>query len=555
VAGAEEPERSGRGAALVSIVIPCYDHARYLPQAIGSVLAQSYAPVEIVVVDDGSRDDTAGVAARYREARYVRQENQGLAAARNAGMRAARGDFLLFLDADDRLLPHAVEAGMECLLAAPDAAFASGGYRFVAADGSPLQEMPVAELQPDPYAALLRGNRIGMHATVLYRRGPLEAVGGFDPSLRACEDYDVYLRLARRYPVLRHGRVVAEYRQHGSNMSSDTGLMRRSALAVLRRQAEHAREEPRLRAALRAGVRAWKDHYDRQAVLQLYRGGNPFRNWRRTMRGAAALLRSPGWAARGLRSGELALPPRLLALIARVPLRGRLRNVLRWLTPGTPPVGRVDLGDLRRTTPISRCFGYDRGLPIDRFYIERFLERNAGAVAGRVLEIGDDAYTRRFGGDRVTRRDVLHVAEGNPQATFVGDLTTASHLPSDAFDCVILTQTLHLIYDPGAALRTVYRILRPGGVLLATFPGISQIDRGEWGDTWYWGFTPASARRLFQEVFPAPALTVESHGNVLTAVGFLHGLALEELRPEELEPADPHYPLVIAVRAVKGGAP
>ena len=227
-------------------------------------------------------------------------------------------------------------------------------------------------------------------------------------------------------------------------------------------------------------------------------------------------------------------------------LRRRLRAV--------PDVGRVDFGQLRRVTPISTVFGYDRGLPVDRYYIEGFLARNAGVVRGRVLEVGDDTYTRRFGGERVTRSDVLHVAEGNPRATFVGDLTSADHIPSDAFDCVILTQTLHLIYDVRAAIATLHRILRPGGVLLTTFPGISQIDQGEWGGTWFWGFTLQSARRLFGETFPEQALTFETHGNVLAAISFLHGLAVEELSPAELDYNDPHYQLVIAVRAVKPGA-
>jgi SAM-dependent methyltransferase len=238
--------------------------------------------------------------------------------------------------------------------------------------------------------------------------------------------------------------------------------------------------------------------------------------------------------------------------LGRLVSGGRMRaaKASRWLGM-SPPVGRIDFGELRRTAPISGVFGYDRGQPIDRYYIESFLGRHAADVRGRVLEIGDDAYTRHFGGERVTTRDVLHVEEGNPKATFVGDLTAADHIPSDAFDCVILTQTLHLIYEPRRALETIHRMLRPGGVLLCTFPGISQIDRGEWGDTWFWGFTRASARRLFESVFPASSLAIETHGNVLSAIGFLHGIALEELTREELDHHDPHYQVIIAVRAVK----
>jgi SAM-dependent methyltransferase len=209
---------------------------------------------------------------------------------------------------------------------------------------------------------------------------------------------------------------------------------------------------------------------------------------------------------------------------------------------------------LRRVTPVSRDWGFDRGLPVDRYYIEDFLIRHSQDVRGRVLEIEDDSYTRRFGGDRVTVSDVLHVEEGNPRATVVGDLTCADHIPPDTFDCIILTQTLHLIYDTRAALRTLHRILKPGGVLLATFPGITRISHDEWAGSWFWGFTTASSRRLFEEVFPAPDVKVEARGNVLAAISFLHGLAAEEMSEEELNYSDPDYEVLITVRAAKSRA-
>ena len=212
---------------------------------------------------------------------------------------------------------------------------------------------------------------------------------------------------------------------------------------------------------------------------------------------------------------------------------------------------RDSFGNLRRVTPMSRDFGFDRGQPIDRYYIEQFLDRTRMTYNGRVLEIGDDTYTSTFGGNRVSVSDVMHVDDSNPAATIVGDLAHADHIPSDTFDCIILTQTLHLIYDVPAAIRTLHRILKPGGVLLATFPGVSQIARDRWGETWYWGFTTLSARRLFEESFPAGTIHVESRGNVLTALGFLHGLAAEELRQEELDYNDPTYQVLVMLRAEK----
>lgn len=218
----------------------------------------------------------------------------------------------------------------------------------------------------------------------------------------------------------------------------------------------------------------------------------------------------------------------------------------------TPPVGWVQLGSLRRVTPISREFGYDRGLPIDRYYIERFLSANALDIRGHVLEIADNTYTRRFGGDRVIKSDVLHVMEGDPTATIVGDLTCADHIPSDTFDCVILTQTLQFIYDVPAALHTVRRVLKPGGVVLATVPGITPISRYDlerWGC--YWAFTSLSAGRLFEAVFPARRISIDAHGNVLAASAFLYGMAAEELQQSELDARDPDYQVVITVRTVR----
>jgi SAM-dependent methyltransferase len=213
--------------------------------------------------------------------------------------------------------------------------------------------------------------------------------------------------------------------------------------------------------------------------------------------------------------------------------------------------GAVRFGSLRRVTPISTQFGFDRGLPIDRYYIESFLRANQVDIHGRTLEVADNAYTSKFGAGRVLRSDVLHAEPGNPAATIVADLSRGEGLPSEAFDCIILTQTLQMIYDLRTPLRLLWDALKPGGVLLATVPGISQISRFDmdrWGD--YWRFTTLSARRLVEDAGPLD-VTVKAYGNVLAAVAFLHGLAAEELREDELNWPDPDYELLITIRAVK----
>ena len=219
-----------------------------------------------------------------------------------------------------------------------------------------------------------------------------------------------------------------------------------------------------------------------------------------------------------------------------------------------PAIGQVRFGDLDGTEPVSRAFGGDRGTPLDRFYIEAFLERHATDIAGRVLEIGEDRYTRQFGGDRVRRADILDTpASDNPNATLVADLQTGDGVPSAGFDCMILTQTLHMIFDVRSAVASVRRALKPGGIVLATVPGITQIDAADGPDKWFWAMTQTAARRLFAEAFPPGNVTVEPVGNVYAATAFLQGLALEELDRAKLAVTDPLYPLITGVRAVAPG--
>jgi SAM-dependent methyltransferase len=235
-----------------------------------------------------------------------------------------------------------------------------------------------------------------------------------------------------------------------------------------------------------------------------------------------------------------------------------------------PPVGMVRFGSLRRLRPIDSEFGFSRGKPIDRYYLERFLAAYGGKedyvlgdIRGSVLEVGEDKYTRRFGRvwegrpeeappGYVTESHILHGDASNPRATIVGDLASGEGLPTEAFDCVICAQTLPYIYDVHAAIQTLHRILKPGGVALVTVNGIAPICRPEyeiWGD--YWRFTTLSLRRLLEEAFPADAITVESQGNVLATAAFLYGVAAQELKPEELDLHDPNFEVSITARAVR----
>lgn len=214
----------------------------------------------------------------------------------------------------------------------------------------------------------------------------------------------------------------------------------------------------------------------------------------------------------------------------------------------------IVLGKLDRTEPVSPNFGYERGIPIDRYYIDTFLLENTDDIQGRVLEVSDNGYTKRYGGEKVKQSDILHVSEDNPKATIVSDLTQAHNIPSESFDCIILIQTLQFIYDIKSAVRHIHRILKPNGILLVTMSGISQIskyDMDQWGE--YWRFTTASAQRLFEEEFSRENIKVKAYGNVLVATAFLYGMATEDLKSEQLNYNDPSYQMVVTVRAVKLG--
>lgn len=246
--GAADP-----GLEAVSVVIPCFRQAHFLGEAIESVLAQTHPRIEAIVVDDGSPDNVEQVAGRYPGVRCLRQPNGGLAAARNAGLTEAGGEFLLFLDADDRLLPEAVEIGLRELRAAPAAEMAAGTWKLIGEEGEPL---PAAapEVPAEAYPALLESCFISTPAAVLYRRRLFEQIGGFDPAVSASADYDVYLKTAARFPVRLHGELVAEYRRHGANMTRDPELIMGAELAVLERQAPAVQGQPSLQAALEAGI-------------------------------------------------------------------------------------------------------------------------------------------------------------------------------------------------------------------------------------------------------------------------------------------------------------
>ena len=258
----------------------------------------------------------------------------------------------------------------------------------------------------------------------------------------------------------------------------------------------------------------------------------------------------------------MAVPARAAFRRLPPPWRDRARFIARRLPSAIQrligvgdaksPPGTVRWGSLRRTTPFNRSWGYERGTPVDRVYIEEFLAAHAADVRGACLEVLNADYTNRFGGTRVTSTDVLDIDPSNTAATIVADLGEPDSLPAERFDCAILTQTLHLVPDMRAALANTWRALSPGGVLLLTAPALGRHEARKNFHHDRWRVTSTGLQWLLTGL-PDARAEITTYGNVLSCTAFLYGLAAEELRPEELQVFDREFPLVVAARVIKEG--
>ena len=591
-------------APIVSVVMIFFDAERFIEEAIASIRAQTHEDWELILVDDGSTDRSSAIAlaeasrspGRVRYVEHAGHVNRGMSPSRQLGIEHARGGLIAFLDADDTWLPTTLQSQIDILDAEPRASAVYGTPLYWHGwtgdpDDALRDQVPglgfTGDRTFDPpellfLTAPLGAGPVPCPSDLLIRREAIDRVGGFESSFRgAYEDVAFFSKLYLREPVIATSRSWTRYRLHPDSCMTVT--VREGRYQAIRLFFLNWFEQYLSRQDL-VGSEAWTRL---QAVLAPYR--HPLSTPAMHTDDARSLLSaSPNpvpaessattitWSTGSDAVGQVWISQDggQETLFAE---GSSGEQEAAWINPGAvyefrlygdttrstrlasvavsrlvnPGVGGESFGSLRRVLPLSDQFGFDRGQPVDRYYIDRFLDRHRADIRGRVLEIGESTYTKRFGGDRVSRIDVLHVREGNPDATIVADLAGGDQIPSDAFDCVLLIQTLHLIFDVSAAIRTLYRILKPGGVVLATFPGISQKSSDEWAETWYWGLTARSTRRLFSAPFSTGEVEIETFGNVLACTAFLYGLASTELIPEELNYSDERYEMVIAVRARK----
>jgi peptidoglycan/xylan/chitin deacetylase (PgdA/CDA1 family) len=513
------------------------------------VLRQTTGTAEIVVVDDGSTDPlTRQFFASFRRprTRLLRMPHGGLAAARNRGLAEVRTELVSFLDADDVLEPTFLEHMLAALDADSSLAFASSWLRTFGGAES-LWSPETCE-----FPRLLAEDTVCTAA--LMRTETVRDVGGFDGAMPAAgyEDWDLAITLVSR--GLR-GTIVREplmgYRIRPGSMSENCCSPENHATLMRYLVEKHAECYRRhfgevfetIVARLHELEREAPDEARLQARARATEIEHAFRR-----RLAAARPSSPEDPPAG--APPVAWQDLLLDLEnARRALQAEVQRPVAAVPP-TVALNGIDWGSLRRLEPISPVWGFDRGKPIDRYFIEKFLAAHRTDIRGRVLEVKDTAYTDAFG-TGVETADAVDVAPTNPQASLVADLTVERALPENRYDCFILTQTLHVTFDVEHVVANVLRTLRPGGVALVTLPCVSRVDYESGVDGDYWRFTAASARRLFERAFGNENVEVECFGNVLAATAFLMGVATEELRPEELDYRDPYHPLLVCVRATK----
>ena len=495
----------------VATVVRCADMLRHLHATLASIQRQDRPAGEIVIAGDAltppAARDWLSQLCRERGFTFVEAAGDTPGAARNAGIRATTAPYVMCIDAGDCVSPsyHSTAAA-----------------RFEADENVGLVTSPLQWLGPgstERTASPLRVDMVALvedaelvHNASVFRRQAWVDLGGFDETLPALESYEFWLRLLARgqaCSVAEDARLIRPRREH----------------ALYRRAWERDAHAAAFARVLAKHAPLFADHADAVLFSREQEIGELATQYRHAVARRDNALRE------------------IDALKARAE---KLRKALP-----SKEAGAFDLGDFGRTTPAARDWGYERGKPVDRYYIERFLERHSSDIHGAVLEVQEADYTRRYGGDRVTRSDVLDLDAANPRATVVADLRCANNIPSDTYDCIILTQTIHVVDDMPSVVRECLRILKPGGVLLATLPSASRVclEYGHDGD--FWRVTEAGAREVFAKAFAADRVEVEACGNVLVNAAFLYGLGCQELSAADFEAVDPYFPLIVSVRASK----
>lgn len=525
----------------VSVIMIFYNAERFLDEAIGSVVGQTHESWELLLVDDGSTDGSRRIAERYADKHPERicclehpgRVNRGMSAARNRGLREARGEYIAFLDADDVWSPEKLERQVAILDAQPEAAMVVGltewWYSWSGLPGPPHDFVPDPGVEADRLIPppeflvrfLLAEGISPCTCSVLLRREPVDAVGGFEERFRGMyEDQAFFAKICARFPVFASGECLARYRQHAG-----------SGCAVAQWRGEHL--------TARAEFLTWLSSFLRETDIRDRRLLETLARELRPSRGPSPLSHSAGALAR-----------RWLSRLRRI--AGSRRTA--WMT--LPVVRRLRCMQFRRLRPLGE--GRQAGTPIVRHYWARFLEEHRRDLRGRALEIGTTATIRRYGGAAIGRAEAIDLTAHSSEVTVVADLSRADDVPSDSYDCFVNQFTMHVIHDVEAALYHSVRILKPGGVLLVNFPCVEYcfpqgLDMGTGAPLFvHWWFTPIQVENLLRRLaLEGCDYQLRLYGNLFARIAYQLNVPAEELTASELVHSDPGHPLLICARVVK----
>lgn len=533
-------ELSNRPSLKMGVVVTVDHCGSDAAAAVSSVLNQTQAADEVIIVSPREDDSSANLISGLENACLIR-ESADIAAARNIAIEKSTSDCLLFVNSNDVLLPVALETGRRFLESHPDVDVALFDFEWT--DHTRRPAWPSGRKNhngDDPLLHLLAGDLAFSHAGTFYRRRVFDSVGQFRPSVAAASDRDLLLRAAQHLRLAADNTVVAK------SIPPRTGQREVfAATCASLRQVDLAKRPREYSEMRRRGIAAAEESYGGQLWTRIRASAHD----RRLSISLAKDLFDVGSACPRLVGREL-------KQFARNALGKRIYGVATTQQKQVHHIQALARLQLQGANRVSAYFGFDRGQPVDRYYIEQFLNEKSAAIRGRVLEIKNNDYTVKFGAGRVSQSDVLHPDPAWPEATIHGNLTDSYAFESDVFDCVILTQTLHLIYDVRAVLRTMVKILKPGGTLLITTPCLSTIYHLDEPshlnlDQDSWRMTRWSFEKLLREFFPAGNVEVKAAGNLAANTAFLYGLAVEDLPPGVLDQNDEDNEMLLLAVAIK----
>ena len=490
----------------VAVVVVGDGRARPLVRTLDSIVRQSCGADAAAIAAPQEMSATI-LASLVERTGVIVVTDDGMADAVNRAVAATKAPIVMLLPSGYRLTPHAVEWAATVLSA--DFEIATCAIREETPDGTRGRVRPPADFD----VASLFEDVTAMPSLLCVRRDVWDAAGGLDAAAGSLVVADFLVR-------------VLQLRARSASVQEVFAVCDIPDVRGWHRIWPGSGDYLQHLGAFLARHRQVLNSVMREVLMRREIGYGSLRDRHRVLVDR--------------RDGDLAALDRLRADAAHV--RAYLRH---------HGEDSVDWGDFRRTDPISRSWGYERGVPVDRYYIEAFLAAHSSDIRGAVLEVQENDYTTKFGGSRVASSSVVDLDESNARATHLADLRCAPHMPSGAFDCIILTQTLHVIDDVEAALRECQRLLKADGVMLATLPCASRVclEYGTEGDLWR--MTPAGGRALFEKTFGAGTVEATTYGNVLTNVAFLEGLSCADLAPQEFDAVDPYFPAVVGIRARK----